>query len=263
MSELILYSEEERALLVGLDLGVAGEENLNTGDIGMPPRLRISQPNRPIQLGDTEITPGHVVNTMTGETWERLDIVPLVFLPSTRVMWPEAFSESSKPECVSNDGENPDLTREDLANPQPGPCVTCPMSQFVDGGKPRCNMQRNFLVWLVGNNEPAILTMQSTGIKEAKNLTALAKMSGIKKAITLTTRKVRDERGQWFVPQFIRGDVLPVQTILLLVEARNELANLVITADTAEPVNGHDVVGQVNADLFGDPLVQGDEEVPF
>lgn len=258
-SQMVVYSEEERALLAGLDLGVEGEENLNAGDIGMPPRLRISQPNRPIELGDTEVTPGHIVNTMTGETWEQVGIVPLVFLPSTRVMWPAGFDANSKPECVSNDGEYPDLAREDLTNPQQGPCATCPMAQFVDGGKPRCNMQRNFLVWLVDNNEPAILTMQSTAIKEAKNLTALAKMSGIKKAIVLATRKVKDDRGSWFVPQFIRGDALPIQTILALVEAKAELANLVITADTAEPVNGHeDVVSRANADLFGE-----DNDIPF
>ena len=39
-------NEELELMLAGADLSVAGEENLREGDIGMPPRLRISQPNR-------------------------------------------------------------------------------------------------------------------------------------------------------------------------------------------------------------------------
>ena len=252
-SEMVIYSEEDRALLARLDLGIEGEENIESGDIGLPPRLRISQPNRRIEIGGEEVDAGLIVNTLSGETWNQVNIVPLVFLPKTRVMWPERFSADSKPECASDDGKHPNLEREDLTDPQRGPCATCPMSQFVDGNKPRCTMQRNFLVWLTDTSEPAILTMQSTAIKEARTLTSLAKMSGIKKAIVLATRKVNDDRGSWFVPQFIRGDALSVETIIMLAETKKELSNLVIMADTDRQENG----------ASNDNVVIEQEEIPF
>jgi len=233
MNALTVYSKDELAILNELDLMPAGMGNLEAGDVGMPPRLRISQPNRPVTIGGEEVTPGNIVNTMSGESWDSVAIVPIVFLPRTRVMWPKEYNADNAPECVSNDGKLPDLARADVTNPQPGPCATCPMATFPEGGgKPRCSEQRNFLVWLVEAGEPAILTLQSTAIKEARHLTALAKTTGLKKAVKMTTVKVKDSRGSWFVPQFSRGDALPVESIMALAEARDELRNLVINADT-------------------------------
>lgn len=230
MDALTVYDKEELAVLEGLDLSIGGEENLESGDVGMPPRLRISQPNRPIEVGGEKTKPGHIVNTMTGEQFGSVEIVPIMFLPRTRVMWPEKFSTENDPLCLSDDGIMPTTTRK-VSDPQPGPCAECPMSQFIDGEKPRCNMQRNFLVWIVENEEPAILTMQSTGLKEAKKLTALAKMQGVKKSIMFDTALVEDDRGSWYVPTFSRGNALKVEEILPVVEAKNELANLIVTAD--------------------------------
>lgn len=236
-NELTIYDEKELQLLnsLGDELRVGGEENLDPGDIGMPPRLRISQPNRPIEVAGEETAPGVIVNTITGEYWSQVSIVPIMFLQKTRVMWPTEYNADNSPECLSDDGKHPTINgNRDVTNPQPGPCETCPMSQFVEGTKPRCQLQRNFLVWLVESNEPAILTMQSTGLKEARKLTSLAKMQGLKKSIILSTLKVKDDRGSWFVPVFSRGEQLPVSTILELVNAKSELENLVVQADTAD-----------------------------
>lgn len=228
MSNLpVLYSEEERALLAGVDFGIAGEENLEDGDVGMPPRLRISQPNRPIRVGDEEVTPGNILNSLTGQMWERIEFVPVMFLSRTRVMWPEKFDAESEPLCVSDDGDVPSRGTE----PMPGPCATCPMAQFVDGARPRCAVQRNFIVWIVETGEPVILTMQSTAIASAKQLTALAKGSGIKRSITMATTKLRDSRGSWYVPVFMRGAALPASLILEIAAVRDELKNLVVRAD--------------------------------
>lgn len=233
-SEMVLYTEAELAELAGLDLMPEGIEDLEQGDFGLPPRLRLSQPNRPIEVNGKEVEAGKIVNSMTGDEWDSLQIVPLVFMANTRVMWPETFSTDSKPECASDDGQHPNLTRLDLTNPQSGPCATCPMAQFVEGKKPRCSNQRNILVWIVDVNEPAILTMQSTALKEAKQLTSLVKMTGIKRAIQMTTYKVKDSKGTWVIPQFSRGDDLPIDQIKSLIEMKRELANLVITADTGD-----------------------------
>ena len=237
-NDLVMYDEKDKELLESLadELRVGGEENLDVGDIGMPPRLRISQPNRPIEVGGKEIDPGIIVNTMTGEHWSDVEIVPIMFLAKTRVMWPESYNADNAPECLSDDGNMPVASNgRKVTDPQPGPCATCPLSQFGGNGeKPHCSMQRNFLIWLVASAEPAILTMQSTALKEARKLTSLAKMQGLKKSIRFTTVKCKDARGSWHVPAFSRGESLPILEILRLVEAKKELANLVIAADTAD-----------------------------
>lgn len=261
MNDLTIYGEKDLELLASLgnELKVGGMENLEPGDVGMPPRLRISQPNRPIEAAGEETQPGVIVNIVTGECWNQLEIVPIMFLPKTRVMWPAEYSADNDPECLSDDGKHPTTSR-DVTNPQIGPCDTCPMSQFIDGAKPRCQVQRNFLVWLVESGEPAILTMQSTGLKEARKLTRLAKMQGLKKSILLSTLKIKDDRGSWFIPVFSRGEQLSVSNILELVNAKSELENLVVQADTAEyedDLKGDSINGN------GGYVVTEEDEIPF
>lgn len=246
MSELAVA--EEKALVARLaelgGTGVAGEENLRPGDVGMPPRLRISQQNRPIELGgDEEAKPGTIVNSLTNEVFESLEIVPLVFLPRTRVMWPDTFDTGNDPLCISDNGDTPlpaDSPRV-MTMRQDGPCNTCPFSQFGDDGTPpACKMQRNFLVLTVGDKvEPAILTLQSTAIASAKQLTSLAKTQGIKTAVVFTTQKIKSDQGQWYVPAFAKGNSLALEQLVEVAEQRNALKNLIVTADT-EHTNGYD-----------------------
>ena len=233
------------------DDGVAGEENLRPGDVGMPPRLRISQQNRPIE----GTNPGEIVNTLTGEKYSAVEFVPMMFLPTTRVMWPEQFSADNTPLCVSDDGEHPLQDMNRATTPQAGSCAQCPYSQFTDDGPPACKSQRNFLVLTLPDYEPAIVTMQSTAIATAKQLTALAKMARLRKTILMTTRLVDGDKGTWFVPVVVIGHKLDNADVLLAAEFRNELKNLVITADV-EDMNG--------ATPTKEPILYDDnDEVPF
>jgi hypothetical protein len=238
----VQQEQELEALLENVDLGVAGEENLESGDIGMPPRLRISAQNRPIQVGDKIAPPGSIVNTLTGEVYEHgLDIVPLVFLPRTRVMWPTEFNANNEPQCASDDGHIPSASSDTrtLINPQVGPCADCPFGKFgANGEAPACKMQRNFLVMLVEQGEPAILTMQSTALTPARTLTTLAKTQGVRKSIKFVTQLQNGDQGTWYVPAFTKGRKLTNAEILALVEARDELKNLVIAADVTVQENG-------------------------
>lgn len=230
---------EQQALQAQIEalggLQVAGDENLEQGDVGMPPRLRISQPNRPIKVGDNDVPAGAFVNTVTNEIYQDgLEIVPLVFLPKTRVMWPLNFSADNDPVCASDDGKHPSASGDmrKLTNPQRGPCGSCPSAKFGDdGAPPQCKAQRNFLVWLVESNEPAILTMQSTALSSARDLTTLAKTQGLTKTTMLITQKQEDNRGMWYVPAAARGRKLEAGELLIVLEKRNELQNLIITAD--------------------------------
>jgi hypothetical protein len=238
--------DEYELMLADADLTVAGEENLREGDIGMPPRLRISQPNRPIEVGDDEADPGAIVNSLTGEIANALEIVPLVFLPRTRVMWPPDFSTTNDPLCASDNGEKPrePTAERPLGDAQQGPCNGCLYGQFnEDGSPPPCKLQRNFLVMVLNGEapEPAILTLQSTNIAPARQLTTLAKTQGLRKSVRFVTQETKTERGRWYTAAFGSGRKLTPQELVALVEAKNELQNLVITADVAEAAyeNGH------------------------
>lgn len=229
--------DTELAILDSMDTSPAGLENLEPGDIGMPPRLRISQQNRPIEVGGEQREPGTIVNMLTGEVWNDLEIVPIVFLPRTRLYWPETFNADNNPICLSDDGKMPSLNRG-ATDPQPGPCKDCPCAKFVNGEKPQCSLQRNFLVWLVAENEPAILTLSSTGLRAAKKLTALSKMQGLRKSIIFSTAKVSGSKGTWFEPTFARGTQLAADDVLALVVARDELKLLTVEADEGETFEG-------------------------
>jgi len=266
--ETALATQEEKdleILLASVDLSVAGEENLEPGDIGMPPRLRISSQNRPIKVGDQTAPPGSIVNTLTNEIYKHgIDIVPLVFLPRTRVMWPAEFNANNDPLCASDDGHMPAESSENrtLLNRQSGPCEVCTFGKFGDNGEaPRCKMQRNFLVMLVDSGEPAILTMQSTALTSARQLTTLAKTQGIRKSIKFVTQLQEGDQGTWYVPAFAKGRKLTNGEILALVEAKEELKNLVIAADVSDVMqeNGHGS----NGGSGGNSGHVEEDEIPF
>lgn len=255
---LALTEEQALAMLDPMDLMPAGMENLDQGDTGMPPRLRISQANRPITVGDTAAPAGSIVNTVSGEIFDSIEIVPIVFLSPTRVMWPDKFSSDNDPRCLSDDGHVPFVGNGGrvVTDPQVGPCGSCPWARFGEDAPPQCKRQRNFLVLLLDSMEPAILTMQSTALKAAKHLTTLARTQGLRKSVTFIAREEKSDKGQWHVPAFVKGRKLTTAELLAVVDAKRELANLIITADV-------EIVSDEPA--TGAPHQGGDagEEVPF
>ena len=264
-TELTVYEEQSGEIMLpdDLDLNVAGQENLEDGDVGMPPRLRVSSQNRPIE----NTSPGQIVNTLTGAIYDAVDFVPMVFLISTRAKWPLDFNADNIPLCVSDDGEYPVQDMNRVSDPMTGPCAMCPDAQFGPNGEaPRCKKQRNFLVSILPDHEPAIITLSSTGIAPAKHLTALAKMTGIRKAVTMATKLVSNDKGNWWLPVFVQGRKLANNEILTAIELRDGLKNLVeenLTADL-ERENGSaptgDVVNGTAAPVMYDP---DEEMLPF
>ena len=173
-------------------------------------------------------------------------------------MWPATFSADNDPRCASSDGDTPDESSDirTLKDPQKGPCADCPSARFTDDGPPACKLQRNFLVWLVENGEPAILTMQSTALKTARHLTTLAKAQGLRKSIVFTTQSIKSDQGNWFVPAFTKGERISNDALLALVEARNEMENLVIQADVSAEMREENSEQHTESDGT-------DEDIPF
>ncbi len=235
------------------DLLPAGVERLQPEDTGRPPRLRLSQPNRPIE----SVEPGRWVNTSTGEVYDSLEVVVLAFLNDTRVLWPPRFSADNVPLCVSDNGRMPAFREPDsrrATEPRPGPCTTCPEANWQGNTPPRCQRQRNFLLAVVtkGGAEPVLLTLQSTALVPAKQLTQLARMYGLRRTIRMGARLVSDPRGQWYLPIFSAGARLSPEQVLALVELKRELGGLLVTADigTEEPETETEVTVEAGAAPF-------------
>ena len=282
-TELTVFDEEQALAeyLASQDLTIAGQENLEREDLGLPPRLRISSQNRPILIGEAEAAPGMIVNTLTGTMYDRLEIVLLAFLPRTRVLFPAIFATDNKPLCASDDGKLPAENRagRELEDRRAGPCAECPDGQFgaaEDGGRlaPRCKLQRTFLVYVRESEEPALLTLQSTGIPEARKLTTLAKSQGLAKSIVFATRRETDPRGTWYIPVFAAGTKLNLNELRRVVELRTALKDLTkgigadISADMAENGKPTETLDEELAREreqvgYDDPAGYDDDEVPF
>lgn len=258
-----LSDAEIEARLAALDMRPGGSDDLTAADLALPPRMRVSQPNRPITLANGEdAPPGTFVNTFTGEVLgTTVETVLLAFLDDTRVMWPLKFSTDNDPECASDDAARPSAPTDfrPLTNPQVGPCASCPFAAWGDEESPRCKFQRNFLLWLTESEEPAILTVQSTALKPAKTLSTLGVRAKMRQTVYVSAMEMKDDRGNWYVPVYTKGRRLDARTALFLHGEKDALKDIVIRAD-ADAIDGEYSVVDTAPSVTEE---HAEEEMPF
>jgi hypothetical protein len=276
--------QEQLETLGPLTVDQGWQDNLRPEDTARPPRLRISQRNRPVKLDDgTPTDAGSIVNVELGVVYPSgLEMFPLRELPNTRVMWPEEYDANNEPLCASDDGLTPTQSdRRRLTNQQAGPCSqgnkdVCPFAlwnenlQTGDRDAPRCTRQRNFLVVVIEDDslEPVILTMQRTSMKASQKLTTYMRRLNPKapKSIVLTTVERDNGSRQWIEYACSRGRTLDlkeqveIRALQVEFETMYQEGRLVVEFDDGLPDNGG------NADLNGgapgeNPQDQGN--IPF
>ena len=217
-------------------LDMWGGENLEEGDAGQPPRLKLCQSTTPDKPAD----PGQFFNTLTGETFDAIEVIPLLPLASTRCEYFRPYTKGEPPYCASDDGKWPreSTERRPLQNRKDGPCATCPSTQWgdpeVEGGKripSPCTRQRNFMLMIRKSGEMAQLTMQKTGTPSARQTTALMIASGIRKSMFLTSKYVQNPSGDYYEPIVTGGGLLPTAELLRVIELRGEVDRLVKSGD--------------------------------
>lgn len=228
----LVQAEQQLQELLAADpniLDMLGGENLEEGDTGQPPRLKLCQRTTP----DTTAEPGEFFNTLTGETFPAVEVVPLLPLTATRIEYFRPYTKGEPPYCASDDGQMPreSTERRTLQNPKPGPCASCPSAQWSEeNGKriaPACTRQRNFMVMIRQSGEMAQVTMQKTGTPAARQATALMKSAGIRKSIFFTSNFVPNDSGDYYEPLVTGGGRLPADELLRVIEMRGEVDRLV------------------------------------
>ena len=213
-------------------LNMWGGENLEEGDAGQPPRLKLCQNTTP----DAPAESGQFFNTLTGETFDAIEVIPLLPLVSTRIEYFRPYTKGESPYCASDDGKMPreSTERRQLQNRKDGPCATCPAAQWGDpevpGGKripSICVRQRNFMVMIRKSGDMAQITMQKTGTPSARQTTALMIAAGIRKSMFLTSKFVQNDSGDYYEPIVTGGGLLPTAELLRVIELRGEVDRLV------------------------------------
>ena len=211
---------------------VAGADVLDRGDIVVP-RIRLRQPTS--KFG-TPQDAGKFHNNLTEGFSETIDAVVLR-VSKGRVMWPEAFSGDNEPECASDDGIVPRVGNG-LSNRQPGPCATCPFSQWSpDGTPPRCSLVYTYRCADRGNDDmPFLISAMRTSAKAAKKLNSLIKLFGIRKSVRIAAELVNGDQGQWYELKFEAGESLSPDEVRRYADMARSLAAVDMAVDT-EPVD--------------------------
>jgi hypothetical protein len=229
----LAVAEQQLAALLAEDpnlLDMWGGENLEEGDTGQPPRLRICQRTTDVE----NVEQGHYFNTLTGESWATLEVVPLLPLGPTYAEYFKPFKRGEPPFCASDDGKMPreSTERRPLQRRRTGPCADCPAKDFGPNGEPPdCTRQRNFMLMNRASGEMLHLSWERSANKKAKQLTAIMKGAGIRKSVILTTIDTKNEKGTYFVPAVLGGDLLPADELVRVIQARAEVNRLIASGD--------------------------------
>lgn len=172
-----------------------GTENISPEDILLP-QLNIIQPTSK----DSEKGLGSFINSVTGDVYQKLDIVPIL-VQKGRVKFVESKMDLP-PECKSLDG----ITSVDGKI-----CAECEYSKWGENSKaPACAEQRNFPVLLVDDGSVAVLSMKRTAMPVAKQLITMItfkKTPFFFYSVSFVTRKVEGSAGKYYVPE-IQGKLI-------------------------------------------------------
>lgn len=266
--QLAAQTQLEKMLAENPDLlDMWGGENLEEGDVGQPPRLKLAHRD------DDEIgvKAGQFFNTLTGETYDALEIVVLLPLGPTRVEYYRPYTRGEPPLCASDDCKMPRQVsdRRPLQDRKAGPCATCPQAQWADGPKgervsPPCTRQRNFMVTLREEPEEYMrYVLQRSAIPAARDITALAMAAGLRKSMVLASKFVKSDKGDYYEPIVTGGERLKPAELLRVIEVRAEVDRLVREGAIRVAADEEVDFNESNGYAADPPPDQEPEELPF
>jgi len=200
----LVVSKEQLPAVVGVNEG-RGFDDMDQDDLIIP-YAKLMQPLSPeVQDDEHAAKVGDIVNSLTGHVYgNNIKFVPIVF-QKRRIKWIPRDNGGGM-ECASNNAQFPD-TAEMFAER----CAACPFSKWQkdDAGgplAPECDLMYVFPAIVVGkvDNENKLIAISfgKTSFKAGKRLVNIARMAGgdiFSKPYTLTTHKVKNDKGVFFV----------------------------------------------------------------
>jgi hypothetical protein len=171
---------------------------------------------------DPEATPGTFKDTITGQSYKEIQIVPLKIQVgdaqgqgAPRVMFAPDAAFGSDPICRSNDGVKPALN---AAHPQSEYCKDCKWSSWKDykttKKPPACHSKARILFVERSTGLPFLINLGGRSITPVRNLlksimrfAAMSLMKGVRAMLydfscTMYLKDVVDSKGAYFVCQF-------------------------------------------------------------
>ena len=257
-AELALPEESPFSILSKLD----GFEDATI----TPSQLVIIQPTSRDENG----TPGTFKDTVTGQSYREIKLVPLTIISKTpgmpRVLFQEGSALGSDPICRSNDGIAPAANSQ---APQSKLCKGCKHSAWrTIGGKkkpPACREKAKILFIERETGLPYRITLGGRSVSPVKKvLETIIKyaLSSVKQGIratlhdfvtTMWLKRETDAKGTYYVVQF--KDTARITNVGAYDELYNELvkARNALKAAEDEPTAG------IEADVLGTPAPAGEQ----
>lgn len=238
-----LTKTEETALAIPAPGAPLGLEEVKDDEDLIIPRFRVVQPTSKMSE-----EAGTFHNNLTNACKPTLRCA-LMRLSRTRVYW-DPDDLTAPPLCASNDSKEPRPEyKENGWIPETGQCADCVKSKWhANGDRPACALGYTFLGIDLDEGMPFFINLGRTSARTAKQIISafvLRKEALFSRPIILSTEKMEDERGKWYV-------------------VRQEIGEPLIPEDHAAAMVWFEQLGGVEiAPDLSQEAPPEDEEIPF
>lgn len=189
----------------------AAKQDIDLNEDVRLPSLRLVQATTQ-DAGDAR--PGQIIDTMTGEAFDEVEILPVTFFKSRALFGGNAIGDPptcSSPNALDGYGEFGDtLTAKGPLGG--GDCRTCPQSSWRTGGK--CQLRFNYLGLMIGDDAsmlgidlPRGIMLHGTSAKVASRLNSMliAQKFLWSNTMVLSSVQEKNDRGTYKVWQVRKG----------------------------------------------------------
>jgi len=223
-----------------------------------PARIKIAHEDDPT-IGTGGVKVGQFYNAKTNEVYgDSITFTLLHFARKTRAEYEEPYRKDAPLICGSDDSKSPreSTERRPLTSPQPGPCQTCDRASWknpdgTDRQKPFCSEQHNFMLNVTTATDTwdaVLLTLQKSRASVAADLRRLCLGGQSRRLLFATTKFVKGDSGNYYVPVFTYGAKLTSEQLSdTLIMARGayeqyKAGEIFVGADEGDHGNGGDSI---------------------
>lgn len=186
-----------------------GQTNLRPGDLVMP-RVKIAQ-QMSQEVADKKAEAGDWFNTLTGESYGPSFRIQPILPVMQRVLLVRQEKRDRVEEVLDtklSEGDGLKCRSYDMVHGQGEPgieCELCPLSQWTDGNTPPLCTETYNIAGSTELGDLVIISTSKSGAKTGKRMFSAIRMSRAapwSRFFVMTTRADRNDKGNFFVPDF-------------------------------------------------------------